>query len=308
MKKNPKLLSGILGTLFFIIGYLLISAHSLIHGWSINFAELYLSPDHHITTHSVMMLSTYILTFATFSCVLGIATYLFRSHSILFKSAHIKERLLGEHSLYKTQFVILLKICIPAICILAIIRWQKSIPISHLTRDPLAIFEGLFYFGLLSNIGAIFWCFSAAICLFTCAVLHKKNNNDDLLSFLLFFGLFTSLLCFDDFFLFHDSILPLYLHIDEKALFGIYGIAISILLIRFRKLILKTEYLILFFAFGFFSCSILTDLSKFLTPKHLRYLVEDGFKFLGIICWSTYLTRLCLNHVKAKLHAASRQI
>ena len=50
-------------------------------------------------------------------------------------------------------------------------------PISHFTRDPLRIAEAPLYYGIVSNIGILFWCTSAVICLFTSAILCKSNDK-----------------------------------------------------------------------------------------------------------------------------------
>lgn len=302
MNRNPKLLSGLIGTPFIIGGSLLILTHTLILNWSIDFAEQYLSADHHITSRSVMTLSTYILTFAVLFLVLGIAAFLLMDSFIRSKAKHMVEEMFSaQRGLLKNQFLVLLAICMPTICILAIIGWQNTIQVSLLTRDPIAVFEGPFYIGLLSKIGIIFWCSSAAICLFTFSVLHRKNNHNDMSSFILFLGLMTSFLLLDDFFLLHDRIFPLLFHINEKVIFSVYGLALLICLIRFNKTILKTEYFILIFAFGFFVLSLINDRNFLPVSENLHYLFEDGSKLLGIICWFTYLTRLCLKMFKVKL-------
>lgn len=78
----------------------------------------------------------------------------------------------------------LLKIYLPLLCILVIIRLQNIIPTENLTKDPLAVADNPFYFGILSQVGALFWCSCAAICFFSSVLLTKINQKK--INFILF--------------------------------------------------------------------------------------------------------------------------
>lgn len=204
---------------------------------------------------------------------------------------------------FKNLLPILLLAYIPTVVVLIIINLQKVIPVTHLTRDPLAIMQQPFYLGIISNLGILLWCSAAAICFFTFAVLRKDVEQRIPKSFLLFSGLVTSVLLFDDFFLLHEDFFPNYLFMPEKIVYLGYGIMLSLYLICFRKVILKTEFIPLLLAIGWFGFSVLVDSGKIPLPSSIRggegeFLLEDGSKLLGIVSWFVYYTMVGIKQVK----------
>ncbi len=202
-----------------------------------------------------------------------------------------------------------------ALVLLVLVNLQTGIPIAYLTRDSTAAVQVPFYAGIYSKIGMLFWCSAVAICFFSVGILRNRSANTESVRFLLFSGMFTTILLLDDFFLLHEEVLPDYLHIPQKLVFVVYGTLSVLYLIRFRAFILKTEFLLLFLAFGFFGLSIAVDI----LPGHSlginfiasgfrgHHLFEDGFKLLGIVSWSTYFIKICVNHVRSLLHLASHE-
>lgn len=93
----------------------------------------------------------------------------------------------------------------------------------------------------------------------------------------------------DDLFLLHENIFPRKLNIPEKFVYFVYGIIVLSYIVKFRKLILKTDFIFLFLAFGFFGASIIFD--QVTTNKYLGVL-EDWFKLFGIVNWLAYFTRI----------------
>jgi cytochrome b561 len=53
----------------------------------------------------------------------------------------------------------------------------------------------------------------------------------------------------------------------------------------------RTEFVILFVGFALFGSSIYVD--ELVKHSDWTYLLEDGFKFFGIVAWATYLLRVC---------------
>ncbi|WP_052055520.1 hypothetical protein [Myxosarcina sp. GI1] len=175
-----------------------------------------------------------------------------------------------------------------------------DIPTDRLTRDIAAIAEVPSFYGMISNIGILLWCASASICLFVFAVLQKlkiktiafKNN---FLSFLLFSGLITLMLMFDDLFLLHEDIFPS-LNISEMVVYSSYVTVVLLYLLKFRKIIFSTTWGILCLGFLFFAASLTID---FFSISGSRItLLEDGFKLLGIASWFSYFVSLCFETVK----------
>jgi len=153
-----------------------------------------------------------------------------------------------------------------------------------------------FYVGIVSNIGFLVWASAASICLFSAAVLRQEAGKREWYLFLLFSGFITSMLLLDDFLLLH-VVVPNYLHIPEMLVYLGYGLLISLYLIRFRTMVLKTEFLLLLFAFGFFGLSIIIDAG--LIDFYGQNLFEDGFKLFGIVSWATYFIKVCVTQMRS---------
>ncbi len=77
-------------------------------------------------------------------------------------------------------------------------------------------------------------------------------------------------------------------------------------MVTFKKCILKTEYLILLIALGFFGLSLFIDVFQHRIQSIIgnsRILFEDGFKLLGIVGWFGYFLRCCLLQLENKTGA-----
>ena len=96
----------------------------------------------------------------------------------------------------------------------------------------------------------------------------------------------------DDLFMVHESVFPLYLKINEKVVMAMYLLSMGFFLIRYRYKILNTPYLVLISSLGFLGLSMITDTVLATLPDY-QYLLEDGFKFLGIMGWLYYFTQTC---------------
>ncbi|MEA5602152.1 hypothetical protein [Nostoc sp. UHCC 0252] len=186
---------------------------------------------------------------------------------------------------------------IPFSVILIFLKYKAKVPTEYLTRDPSSILIAPFYLGFFSNIGILFWCSSATICLFSYVLLRKDIRAKEYSSFFLFSGLLTSLLLFDDFFLIHESVFPDYLHINEKIVYAGYVVLVLIFFLKFKTILKKTEFLILLSALIFFGLSIVCD-NIF---PNIPAAIEDTLKLVGITTWFTYFTRICLQRVSRLL-------
>ena len=178
-------------------------------------------------------------------------------------------------------------ICILFLITILIVSISFNIPVGNFTRDPLQVVNSPFYTGLVSNIGILFWCAAAVICLYSYS-LSLKTTKDA--SFLLFSGILTLFLMADDFFLLHEVVYRNYLHIPSKIIFLLYLVTAISLFYSFRYVILKTEYMILFIAILMLSLSGIIDaIPQNILPVH--HLFEDGTKFSGIVFWFLYFLR-----------------
>ncbi|MDJ0899332.1 MAG: hypothetical protein QNJ55_11015 [Xenococcus sp. MO_188.B8] len=184
--------------------------------------------------------------------------------------------------------------------VVGIISWRTNIPIMNFTRDPLGIMNAPFYIGILSNLGILFWAAGSAICFFSAAIITYINPKSQAFYFLLFGGIITTVLLYDDFFQFHERVFPKYLNTSESQVFIIYFLMILAYLIFFRKKIMATDFLVLGMALLGFTISATID-EVFVNHFRGKFLVEDGFKFLSIISWTTYYTRVGITEIKYHL-------
>lgn len=117
--------------------------------------------------------------------------------------------------------------------------------------------------------------------------------------FLFSFGILTTFLLFDDMLMFHELVIPTYLHLPEIMVYLTYGLGVMYCFVAFSKQILSTNYFILLMALCFFGISILTDV---VWAEGFRgaVLVEDGAKFLGIVSWLICFIKVCFNEMQTK--------
>jgi hypothetical protein len=188
---------------------------------------------------------------------------------------------------------------VPAATLFALLYAQPWVPMANLIRDPVSILNGRFYDGLVSNVGILLWCATAAICLFRGCELRLGRKVDGEARFLLSAGLFTLLVLVDDLFLAHEQILPDLAGVPEKAVLAAYlALLCGYLLINWRQ-IMRADVAILLLSLGFFAASILLDV---LVPYHFHdtaigqevnrgVILEEAFKFVGIAAWTVFHLR-----------------
>lgn len=188
---------------------------------------------------------------------------------------------------------------LPAAALYAVLYAQPWVPMSNLIRDPAAIANGRFYDGLVSNLGVLLWCATAAICLFRGCELWSRRRHDDAARFLLSAGAFTLILLLDDLFMAHEQILPDVFGVPEKAVLAAYPLLLCAHLFVNRRPILRADSAILLLALGFFAASNVVDVA---VPYHFHdtaaglevnrgVILEEAFKFLGISAWTTFHLR-----------------
>ena len=169
------------------------------------------------------------------------------------------------------------------------LHFWSGIPISRLTRDPVALGELSVYAGFLSQAGIFFWSASATLCLFSARVLSGNTEHQNLRLFLLVSGLLTLLLGLDDTFLLHEKVLP-HFGIPQNLVLGSYAGFVLLYLFRFYPLILETEYVLLVIALSFFAVSVILDVLE--PPGISLFFFEDGAKLTGIVSWLAYFFRV----------------
>lgn len=173
---------------------------------------------------------------------------------------------------------------------------EYNVELDHFTQDPTAIVNAPFYIGFFSDIGILLWCGSVAFCFLTKAILPKSTGTKKIRNYLLYSGLISALLMFDDLFLLHEEAFPKFLGIPENGVYVIYANILILYLLMFREMILKTEYVLLGLGFLLIGISTVVDLVPMPLPEDS--FLEDTVKLFGIVCWFIYFLRLCYNEIK----------
>ena len=110
----------------------------------------------------------------------------------------------------------------------------------------------------------------------------------------------------DDFFLLHEDLFRHYLPLPESLIYSVYGVLAMTLLIRYRRAILASEYVLLLLAILLLGLSVAVDVLQHMISKEQYrafggYVLEDGFKLAGILTWMIYFTRYCYGLLKKRL-------
>lgn len=190
------------------------------------------------------------------------------------------------------------------IFLLAVTWFQKSAPVRILTRDPISIAKGAFYWGAISNIGVLLWCAAAAFCFFSFLLVQQLKPGVRSNWALLALGLITSMLLVDDLFMIHEQVFPGYLGLSENVLYGFYAVAVTSVMFFFRKVLFTGSSVYFIVAIAFFVPSLMFDTAlELLLPgvvvsDDLLFFVEDGLKLLGIGSWCLYSLKLCTEQVQ----------
>jgi hypothetical protein len=172
----------------------------------------------------------------------------------------------------------------------------------ELTKDPIAIFESdRFYYGLLSQLGVLLWCTAAAVTLFASRLLVARDSDGTPAAYLGALGVVTVVLMFDDRFMIHELVGPVFLGIPELALYSFYALALGATLLVFRRHIVdRTASPLLAIALGCFGASTLIDV---LPLRTIGTDVEDGMKLTGILAYAYY----CVTTAAAALNRTTQR-
>jgi hypothetical protein len=188
---------------------------------------------------------------------------------------------------------------IPVLAVAAVVVWF-DIPSAVLVRDPVAVLQGPWYTGFLSQLGIFGWAAAAVSCALAASLLTHRMRQ-----FFIASAALTLLLGLDDAYLLHERVLPEYFGLNELVVYSVYvGLTVTYLALFIRQILL-TEYTLLAMAFAFFALSIGMDAAGVSRPG--SFLVEDGAKFIGIISMAVYYFRTAAQSIACSApHPATR--
>lgn len=218
---------------------------------------------------------------------------------------------------FNKQIYSLVKVYLP-ICSIIFLVWLidkfSSISVYELVADSNEIGRIAPYAGIVSNLGILLLCCATSICFFSSYLIDANNKNNK--KWKLFFrcsGYFVLLLLIDDAFQIHENFSTLLFGADanitvvnkklenilEAIIFGFYGAIFFCYGFYFRKLIYRTEILAFLLAFVFFFISLAVDFM----PENLKahFILEEGFKLLGIASLMAYYIKVCYQKAKKLL-------
>lgn len=206
-----------------------------------------------------------------------------------------------SRKLWKALFALYLPIGLLFVVVGAWSRVSDDVSLTLFMRDVVTTGRLPFYAGFVSQVEAILWSASLAVCLLTLSVVRRQADYfAGSTRFLRQAGILTGLLLVDDIFLFHGEIAPKFLNINKQIVFAGYLVIAVMIVSSNWKEILSSEYLILLLALGMFSASISFDALSKLTvglPRiigQFTFFFEDGIKFAGTATWLTYFVRYSL--------------
>lgn len=205
-----------------------------------------------------------------------------------------------------------------ALLVLVLVLAQTAgVSPDDLTRDPWAVFDEVSqapgppqvtpYVGILSTLGLMLWAGSAAVTGLGALYLGQIHRYRHHLLFLLYTGLLSLMLGFDDAFMLHEHIGPLVLGIPEKAIYLGYALALGGYMVVCRRQIFQVYGLLLMLACAFLATSMGVD--SFFHRTAWQTFVEDSFKFIGIFWWFLYCVQgtLAIVQSNSQLHWQRQQ-
>jgi len=196
--------------------------------------------------------------------------------------------------------VFLLLLCLFSfICLVPVVvrHISRGVPIHYFMREP-QVLGGIHPMaGAMSNLGVVIGAACAGFLGLTSLVLLKSCADRKVASFLFYSAVLTAVIVIDDMFLLHESLLPVYVGLDEEYSYLLYVLLFLCGGLIFRKQLTETDYPLLLAVFVFWGVSIAADslphdLRKYIDNDY-RILIEDGAKWTGIVIWCGYYFKTC---------------
>lgn len=188
------------------------------------------------------------------------------------------------------------RILVLPIAVVVGIGIQQHIDVGVLTVDPVTQAGLPPWTGSISTAGILMWCVGA-VCGIVAGTTGRSTSSDPRAACALGFGCLSAWLCVDDAFLVHDALGPRVLGIPELVVIGAEGLWLAVLLARHRDVLRREEPALFVTAIACFAASVLSDAIPTRTAipglwRLATYIVEDGFKWVGICVLSVWLVRL----------------
>jgi hypothetical protein len=200
----------------------------------------------------------------------------------------------------KLHFFYVLRWVLIPFALMFVVFWLgkiNNIEVSDLTRDTAAVLHGHPYDGLISMLGLFLWSASGAICFLAFAVIRKSNS--EFKNILLFGGMLSLFLGFDDAFQLHEEVFIHAFPFAEKLFYLVYVFSIVAYFFLQVKNLFQTKFLIWIGAMCLFLVSMILDNIDPFISHQVYY--EDCCKFAGIFLWFLFYVNTCYKALSANL-------
>lgn len=155
----------------------------------------------------------------------------------------------------------------------------KGVAVEILIREPAAQFNFWPFSGLFSHAGVAALAATGVVGLF--AASHASRDRGLLRAI----AVYSFVLAVDDFFLFHDQILPRK-GVPETATYAVYLLAGVAVAVHWRRDLFALRHAALFLAAGLLASSVALDVV--MPYSRLELIVEDSLKLAGLCVWAAY--------------------
>jgi cytochrome bd-type quinol oxidase subunit 2 len=185
------------------------------------------------------------------------------------------------------QTIVVYGIGIFTLAVSVVVASRSGRPPDHFSRDPLAVMEGPFYVGLLSNLTMVAWFAAAGAGWMTAVVLQSSPRKDRRAWAMAAVAGMITLLGRDDLFMIHEEALQRMLGVPEMITVAIYGLMAAVVAMMFRRDLRASPWWLIIPVAMFFAASLAID--QFSTGFGWRPVIEDGLKFLGVVGILSYV-------------------
>lgn len=197
-----------------------------------------------------------------------------------------------------------------------VVHYATSVNVEVLTVDPVAEVGLPSYVGVFSHLGVLVLCAAASISLFGWYLLRGSPAGTRLSLQLGILGLLLAWLAIDDLFLIHEEIgrvladkrdRPEDRSLFEFPVFVFYGFAWVAWLVRFRREIAQTPFLLLGLGIAALALSMLIDIGEFVVPGVVEAtpwmattlnMAEELAKLLGVVLFFGYAVSTTVRRVQ----------
>ncbi len=183
-----------------------------------------------------------------------------------------------------------------AIAVLSLIAWTSltyDIPVYLFTRDMAVLAKFHPFVAIASSLGAFLMCATAACCFFAFSVARETGR--EIPWHVLAVGLFSLYLAADDFYEFHDRLLPRNFGIPQQLVYVLIATTAAAITIRWWRHFLAFRPWLLAAALSLLSISMAFDIFDKMLLQILhqwQFFWEDSAKLVGISLWATYFIGL----------------